>query len=440
MGVKSFTMRILFLFAFLPLSVAPLIAQLSALDRERAKTVLAGVASDIRKEYYDPKFHGIDWDAKVAAAKAGIAKANSWNAAMIEIAVLTDYLNDSHTRFFPPQPQVRTDYGWQFNVIGVHCYVTKVRPDSDAQAKGVKPGDQVLTLDQIKPTRETLPKIEYAIYGLSQQKSLRVLLKEGADSARAIDIAAKVVLPHKVSELDHPSGTDWQYYQRGWWSSEHLGRLRFAELGDGVLLVKLPVFNHADSDDEKIIAAARKHKILILDLRDNPGGSEENLQYLLGGMFEHEVKIADKITRQKTTSLKTKSSHHGAFSGKLIVLVDSGSSSAAELFARTVQIEKRGFVLGDRSSGLVMESKSHLGTTGLPPLYYVTQITSANLVMTDGKSLEHIGVTPDESVLPTPEDLATGRDPALAHAAELAGIKLTPEDAGKILPYEWPTD
>jgi C-terminal processing protease CtpA/Prc len=156
-------------------------------------------------------------------------------------------------------------------------------------------------------------------------------------------------------------------------------------------------------------------------------------------MFDHEVKIADKVTRHKTTPLKTKSSHHG-FGGKLIVLVDSGSSSAAELFARTIQIEKRGFVLGDRTSGLVMESKYHPGTTGLPPLYYLTQITEANLIMTDGKSLEHIGVTPDESVLPTPEDLAAGRDPALARAAELAGVKLTPEVAGKMFPYEWPTD
>jgi len=223
-------------------------------------------------------------------------------------------------------------------VIGVHCYVTQVQPDSDAAAKGVTPGDQVLTLDKIKPTRKSLPKIEFAIYCLSQQKNLQVSLKGGSSLLRSVDIGARVVLPRKVSQMDHPAGVDWQYYERGWWNEKHLSRLRFADLGGDVLVAKVPDFEFTDADGEKIAAKARKSKVLILDLRENPGGFVENLQRLLGSMFDHEVKIADKVTRHKTTALTTKSMHHDAFTGKLLVLVDSGSSSAAERFARTVQI------------------------------------------------------------------------------------------------------
>ena len=51
-----------------------------------------------------------------------------------------------------------------------------------------------------------------------------------------------------------------------------------------------------------------------------------------------------------------------------------------------------------------------------------------------------LGVTPDVTVLPTASDLAEGRDPALAKAAELGGLKLDPIAAGKMFPFEWVPD
>jgi hypothetical protein len=51
-----------------------------------------------------------------------------------------------------------------------------------------------------------------------------------------------------------------------------------------------------------------------------------------------------------------------------------------------------------------------------------------------GLDLERVGVTPDERVLPTAQDLAAGRDPVLARAIVLAGGAMTPDDAGTLFP------
>ena len=71
---------------------------------------------------------------------------------------------------------------------------------------------------------------------------------------------------------------------------------------------------------------------------------------------------------------------------------------------------------------------------------YGDSITEADGKMSDGPSLEHRGVVPDYEILPTASDLANSRVPALAKAAQLLDVKLSPEEAGTLLPYEWPKE
>jgi C-terminal processing protease CtpA/Prc len=100
--------------------------------------------------------------------------------------------------------------------------------------------------------------------------------------------------------------------------------------------------------------------------------------------------------------------------------------------------EKRGAVIWDRTSGSVMEAPSfYYGSSGVD---YGAEVTIANLIMTDGKSLEHHGVNPDEVALPQPFDLESGHDPVLARAAQELGVTISPEAAGKLFPYEWQKD
>jgi len=414
--------------------------QMSSLERGRALDILQTVASDVKKHYYDPKMHGVDWDAKVAEAKDKIEKATSFNMSMSHVAALLDTLNDSHTFLLPPQHAYHHDYGFQYQMVGDRCFVTRVRPKSDAEAKGVKPGDEVLTINGFNVNRDDFWKMQYVFSILRPQGGLRLGLQDSARAQRQVDVAAKIRETKRVTDLTASAGTDIWDVIRDLETEEHLMRARYLEVGDQLLVLKVPEFFFSIGEVETMIGKARKHQNLIIDLRGNPGGSVETLKYLVGGLFDKEVKLVDRKGRKDAKPDVAKSLHN-PFTGKIVVLVDSKSASAAEMFARTIQLEKRGAVIGDRSSGSVMESRHYQERMGSDTvIFYGASITEWDLIMPDGKSLEHVGVTPDEVALPSAQDLANGRDPVLAHAADVLGVKLSPEEAGKAFPYEWPPE
>lgn len=403
--------------------------------------ILQITSSDLKKHYYDPKFHGVDIDAKVTAARQQIEKVNSFNMAMSHIAAVLDSLNDSHTFFLPPQHAYRYGLGIQYQMIGDRCFVTQVRPKSDADSKGVKPGDEILGVNGFTVTRDDLWKMQYAFTVLRPQPGLRLGLKDPAGAERQIDVMAKIRQTKRLTDLTGGDGGGdiWDLVRQGE-NQEHLTRARSVEYGDQLMVLRLPEFFFSLGELDKMLGKARKHQALIIDLRGNPGGAIDALKYLVGSLFDKEVKIGDRLGRKETKPEVAKPQHN-PFTGKLVVLVDARSASCAELFARIIQLEKRGVVIGDKTAGAVMEARHYDEKSGTDTvIFYGSSITEWDVVMTDGKSLEHVGVTPDELVLPSASALATKQDPVLAHAAETLGVKVSPEEAGKAFPYEWPAE
>ncbi len=432
-----------------PLAVVVLLAalvwpqqpQISNLDRGRAQDMLQTIAGDVRKHYYDPKFHGVDWNAKVAEARQKIEKTTSMNMALSHIAAALDTLNDSHTFFLPPEHSYRLEYGLQYQMVGDRCFVSHVRPKGNAEARGVKPGDEILTINSYDVNRDDLWKVQYVFSILRPQPLLQLELRDPSGAPRQVEVPTKIREGQKFTDVTLTNGAaNFFNLVREGEDEAHLTRARSREYGDELIVLKIPEFNFSAVEIGDMIGRARKHRGLILDLRGNPGGSVDTLRRLVGGLFEKDVKIADRIGR-KDSKPEVAKPMHSPFTGKLVVLVDAGSASASELFARIIQLEKRGTVIGDRTSGSVMESKEYSEQTGTETaVFYGASITEWNLIMTDGKSLEHTGVTPDEISLPTAQDIAAGRDPVLAHAAELLGVKISADDAGKAFPYEWPPE
>lgn len=413
----------------------PAPAQTLDFDKQRGRTMLDVIRKDIERNYYDPKFHGLDLQATFDKAQEKIKQAQSLGQIFGIIAQALIELDDSHTSFVPPPRATRVDYGWQMGMVGDHCYVTAVRPGSDAAVKGLRLGDEVLSIDRQQPSRERLWLLTYLYYRLRPQPGMNVSVKKPDGTRAALAILAKVREEKRVVDL---TGEDLWAEIREEENEARLHRHRYQEDLAGVFVWKMPEFDQDDHEVDRAMARIGDRPNLILDLRGNGGGSEKTLLRMIGNLFDRNVTIGNIQRRKETKPLVAKTRGARAFKGRVIVLIDHRSGSASEVFARVMQLEKRGTVIGDRSAGAVMRSKSYSYQSGVGRVvWYGASITDADVIMSDGKSLEKVGVTPDEFVLPSASDLAAQRDPALSRAAALAGTELDPVRAGTWFPIEW---
>jgi carboxyl-terminal processing protease len=393
---------------------------LSKHDRDLVLTMLRSARADVERFYYDPAFHGVDLTAQLAKSEQRLKGAASLVDAFSIVSDFLSQFDDSHTVFVPPTTGRLVDYGWQMAIVGDRPLITDVEPGSDAAARGLAPGDRVLLLNGIMPSRGNATRIGYYYRYIRPQARQRVAVLKPDGSSATVDVASRLRGRTAIEDGDVLSAAR-EVIQRG--------RDRGATIGGSVLVWKMAVFARPESVDEMMSRAA-SHQALVLDLRGNGGGSVDALRELVSRCFHRDVVVAVETRRDGRAPPTIARPAKNPFDGRLIVLVDSRSASAAEMFARIAQIEKRGDVLGDVTAGAVMRSRliSHRAEAAI----YGTSVTVADVHMSDGGSLEKVGVEPDEIVLPTQADLAAGRDPVLARAIELAGETVSPAEAGRL--------
>jgi carboxyl-terminal processing protease len=407
--------------------------KMDGIERDRMRSMLKNIKGAIKKDYYDDKFHGVDIDARFKLADQRLDETASTGQALGIIAqVLMDF-NDSHLFFLPPSTNLRVEYGWRMKMVGDKCLVTSVQPNSDADAKGIKPGDQLLSVEGFRPTRKEMWKMLYYYNVLSKRQGLKLNVVSPGGAPRELDVRAK------LKQLPINLNADNFFTMASDFNESRNDKHIFQKVG-GISIWRMPSFSFEPPQVDSLMAERiAGSSALILDLRGNGGGYVKTLERLAGFIFDRDLKIADLKGRKPMDPITSKTRGKGAFGGKVVVLIDSESGSASEILARLVQLEKRGVVLGDTSAGAVMQSRSFDGESGggSSSVFYGASITNADVIMSDGKSVEHVGVIPDEKIVPSPEDVAAKRDPVLSRAVEVLGGNLPPEIAGKFFIYDW---
>lgn len=408
-------------------------AQNLGFERERHVIILRSIKEDIKKNYYDPQFHGIDLDAQFKNAEQAIQQATSIGKMSGIIAQTLVNFDDSHLFFVPPGKVNKTRYGFDMQMVGDACYVTRVNEKSDAFKKGLRVGDQIMDIEKFTPTRKDLWLMNYYFRALRPQPVIELGIRKPDGKQSIVQIEAIIASGKQIVNLAD-STIDINNYIRESEDAYTESRRQFIYDQEKQFMIwQMPSFSLTPADIDSIMDKAKDKDALIIDLRNNGGGRVDTLKRMIGWFFEQDVKIGDEKTRKETREMIAKSKGKDCYKGKVVVLVDSESGSAAEIFAKVIQLQKRGEILGDVSAGAVMESRYFPHQQGLDVvIFYGASVTIADLIMTDGKSLEKTGVVPDEKILPTAQDLADNRDPVLSKAIKNLGFEMTAEQAGSL--------
>jgi len=377
----------------------------------------------------------VDLDARYRDFSDRLKAATSVDAGEVVVAQFLEGLKDSHTFFQPPARSFQVDYGYQLDLVGNDAFVTHVHAGTDAAAR-LTPGDRVISINGLPIDRESDYTVRYILTVLAPRTSTELVVESPGGDLRTVMVASTVHQKRIARSLTNGNEISAVNQER----DDALRSLRQQHVEMGAVMIwKMPAFFAEDAEIDRLFSEARKHAGLVLDLRGNPGGRVDTLVRMVGNLFDRDVAVATRMARADQKKVVAPTRGRVAYAGKVVVLIDSRSASAAEVLSRVIQLEHRGTVIGDRSAGAVMEAIGYpfrLGNDAL--LYYAFSVTDADVIMTDGHSLERAGVTPDETRLPSPRDLAAGRDPVLSYAAHLAGLELDPVAAGKLFPFEWP--
>jgi len=154
---------------------------------------------------------------------------------------------------------------------------------------------------------------------------------------------------------------------------------------------------------------------LILDLRQNPGG-------LLSSVIDvasYLVPSAQTIVIMEDRNGDRKVSRSNPFTPKytfekIVVLVDGGTASAAEILAGALQDNKLATLVGQTTFGKgIVQTVTPLSQGS------AVILTTARYLTPSGRSIHKIGITPDIEIVPTAQDLEQGKDPVFDKAVEI---------------------
>lgn len=317
------------------------------------------------------------------------------------ISGMVDALGDPYTTFFPPdenkafQEDISGTFqgiGAQLELIDNKVIIQTPLKGTPAEKAGLKPMDWIVKVNGEETTGWTTSQAAAKIKGKKGTSVTLTILHE--NDAKTTDITIvrdNIVVTSVDSWIKKPADIKE--------ISSATGSAALAGNGNAIAYIALSRFGDRTNDEwvaavDTVIQAEKTQQIkgLVFDLRNNPGG------YLDGAVFVASEFLKNGVVVTQTNSDGSEEKLSVNRQGKLtdipmVVLINKGSASAAEIVAGALKDHKRATIVGDTSfgKGSVQTPQELTGGSSL-------HVTTGKWLLPNGDWIHKKGITPDVEV------------------------------------------
>lgn len=324
--------------------------------------LLAETYGQIREHYVEP----VPADRLFRGAIEGMVQALDPHSALLDPDAVAQFHADAHGEFAGVGMEVAIKRGW----------LTVVAPlaGTPAERAGLQPKDRIEAIDGLRTRGQSMRTNGQRLRGEPGTTVVLTIRRAGrAPFDVTITRALIRIEPVVVEPLPHD-----------------------------LALIRIRTFQRNTADRLDAAIARLKPKGIVLDLRNNPGG-----------LVQAAVDVADRfldggvvVSSRGRAENRTWSAHAGTFTdAPIVVLVNAGTASAAEIVAGALQDRNRARVLGTPTFG-----KGSIQTLfGLSDGSGV-KLTIARYHLPSGRAIQAEGLVPDVSLDPPGDDPAPMRE------------------------------
>ncbi len=397
--------------------------------------LLNKVCDLVQRKHFNPSLNGGNWPELVESHRGRIVKADTIEEVESEIQNLLSELKTSHTGIFhkslrkvPARFAINATFQRRAVNGTVRWMFQDVHAGGAAHAAGLRPGDLLLEVNG----KEIVPP-DAPVFRMGDSAPMTIQKLDGERVSIRLDVPTP---KSKKRPINQPRPVSW------------------SEISDDIGLLKITMFPGAVGIDvahdiDVAIAGLRRRNRLIVDLRGNSGGGIGGLRLMsyltpdrrpvgysltkrraakgyrreeltrFGRIPSHKIALLGLLLRyafvDKSIAVETEALGDQPFHGRVVLLVNEHSASAAEMVAAFVRENRLASIVGTKTPGRLLSGSAfkvgHGFVLGLPVAAYLTW---------EGTLLEGKGVDPDYVVELSPEALQEGKDSQMERATEVA--------------------